>query len=79
MQPWDSLCEEFAESSHVPKKRLWPEQDCTLSWLRGECSAMKKLHKVKNSFGQAILYEFITKCVLHGYLLSLTLKSIYAN
>lgn len=48
------------------KKTPWPEQDCTLSWRRAEHSAMNKLHKVKNSFGQAILYEFITKSVLHG-------------
>jgi len=40
---------------------------------------MKKMHKLKNSFAQAILYEFITKLGLHGYLLSPTLKSICAN
>lgn len=30
---------------------------------------MKKMHKVKNSFGQIIFSEFITKRVLHRYLL----------
>ena len=55
MQPWDSLCKEFMK-----------EQDCALSYVRGEYSTMKKLLKAKNSYGQTNLYDFIPNVFCMG-------------